>query len=186
MNDFNKFDVARGVSDVYIKAISDLSKVFRLRTTIKILVVVDGGISLTEAPSGFGAGRIVRLLRESTIGCTRFEVDTARRENDNAGAPNYSDFRFDQMENGTPVINKYHEVWCFGFNPDNNAGPDTNITQPGALPTSDNELKVLTQWMNDRRGGLLAMGDHDYLGASMCHRIPRIRSMRRWTNAQRL
>ncbi|MDR4472018.1 MAG: hypothetical protein MRJ92_04970 [Nitrospira sp.] len=81
-------------------------------------------------------------------------------------------------------MNKYHEVWCFGFNPGNDAGPDSNITQTGALPMSDAELTVLTTWMNSRRGGLLAMGDHDYLGASMCHRIPRIRSMRRWTNAQ--
>lgn len=184
MNDISRFDIDRGISDVYVKAISDLHKIFRLHTTIKILVVLDGGISLTEGDSVFGVGRVVRLLRESKIGCTRFVVDTARRENSNGGAPTYSNFRFDQMENGSPVINKYHEIWCFGFNPDNNAGPDSNITQAIKLPTSDNELKVLTQWMNERRGGLLAMGDHDYLGATMCHRIPRIRSMRRWTNAQ--
>lgn len=184
MNDSTQFDATLGVSDVYVKAISELHKAFRLHTTIKILIVVDGGISLTEAPSAFGVGRIVRLLRESHIGCTHFTVDLARRNGSTAGNPNYTNFRFDQQEAGQPIINKYHEVWCFGFNPDNNAGPDTNITQPGALPTSDAELKVLTQWMNDRRGGLLAMGDHDYLGASMCHRIPRIRSMRRWTNAQ--
>ncbi len=184
MNDSITFDATRGVSDVYVKAVSELHKLFWRHTLVRILIVVDGGISLTEAPSAFGVGRIIRLLRESHIGCTHFVVDTARRNNSTAGAPNYTNFRFDQLENGEPVINKYHEVWCFGFNPDNNAGPDSNITQSGALPTSDNELKILTQWMNDRRGGLLAMGDHDYLGASMCHRIPRIRSMRRWTNAQ--
>ena len=184
MNDFTQFNIDRGVTDVYVKTISDLHRRFQLFTTIKILVVLDGGISLTEGNSMFGVGRVVRLLRESKIGCTRFTVDTARRENNKGGAPTYTDFRFDQMENGAPILNKYHEVWCFGFNPDNDAGPDSNITQPGALPTSDNELKVLTQWMNEKRGGLLAMGDHDYLGASMCHRIPRIRSMRRWTNAQ--
>ncbi|MGH8608261.1 MAG: hypothetical protein ACREX9_12840 [Gammaproteobacteria bacterium] len=192
MNDFTKFDATLGVSDVYVKAISDLHKIIRVHTTIHILVVVDGGISLTEAPSGFGVGRVVRLLRESHIGCTHFSVDLARRNNvapstNNSPAPHeprYTGFRFDQLEGGQPIVNKYHEVWCFGFNPDNAAGPDSNITQAGALPTSDAELKVLTQWMNDRQGGLLAMGDHDYLGASMCHRIPRIRSMRRWTNAQ--
>ncbi len=191
MNGISKFDATIGVTDVYVKAVSDLYKHFHLHTTIKILVVVDGGISLTEAPSGFGVGRVVRLLRESHIGCTHFAVDLARREGavstNNSPAPNqprYTGFRFDQQEAGQPIINKYHEVWCFGFNPDNNNGPDSNITQPGALPASDAELKVLTQWMNERKGGLLAMGDHDYLGASMCHRIPRIRSMRRWTNAQ--
>lgn len=184
MEDNAKISGILGVSDVYANAIGRLHDLIRLRSTIKILLVVDGGISLTEGPSAFGLGRVIRLLRESHIGCTHFSVDTARRNNSNAGAPRYSNFRFDQLEGGQPVLNQYHEVWCFGFNPDNNAGPDSNITQPGALPLSDAELRALTDWMNDRRGGVLAMGDHDYLGASMCHRIPRIRSMRRWTNAQ--
>lgn len=184
MNEFLDQQIAVGVSDVYAKAISDLEKAFRLHTTIKILIVVDGGISLTESDFGFGVGRVIRLLRESHIGCKHFSVDTARRENDNSGSPTYNNFRFDKMEDGAHVINKYHEIWCFGFNPDNNAGPDSNITNSTALPTSANELKALTKWMNERQGGLLAMGDHDYLGASMCHQIPRIRSMRRWTNAQ--
>lgn len=185
MTDFARFDAALGVSDVHAKAIGDLYKAFHRHTTVRILIVVDGSVSLTEAPSGFGVGRVVRLLRESHIGCTHFEVDTARRDANAAGAPRYSGFRFDQLEGGAPVLNQYHEVWCFGFHPGNNDGaPDSDITQPAALPASDAELKALTLWMNERRGGLLAMGDHDYLGASMCHRIPRLRSMRRWTNAQ--
>lgn len=184
MNNISTHEFTRAVSDVYLEAIKDLDILIRRRTTIRILIVVDGGISLTEAPSGFGVGRLIRLLRESNVGCTYFEVDTARRENSTAGSPTYSNFRFDRVESGQPVLNKYHEVWCFGFNPGNDAGVDANITQAGALPTSNSELTALTTWMNDRKGGLLAMGDHDYLGASMCHRIPRIRSMRRWTNAQ--
>ena len=79
MNDVPARDLISGVSDVYSKAVADLYKKIRLRTTLKILVVVDGSISLTEAPSGFGVGRIVRLLRESHVGCTYFSVDTARR-----------------------------------------------------------------------------------------------------------
>lgn len=192
MEERDQFAATLGVSDVYLKGVVDLHHAFRLHTTVNILVVVDGGISLTEAPSGFGVGRVVRLLRESHVGCTHFSVDLARRtagapSTNNNPAPNqprYNGFRFDQQESGQPIVNKYHEVWCFGFNPGNDAGPDSNITQTGALPMSDAELTVLTTWMNSRRGGLLAMGDHDYLGASMCHRIPRIRSMRRWTNAQ--
>ncbi len=172
------------VSEVYAPAFEKLHEAIRLRTRLRILVVVDGGIELTEAPSAFGVGRVIRLLRESSVGCTRFTVDTARRNGSTAGSPTYTGFRFDRVENGRPVLDKYDEVWCFGFNPDNFGQSDANITQPGALPTSDDELKALTTWMNERRGGLLAMGDHDYLGASMCHRIPRIRSMRRWTNAQ--
>lgn len=180
-----------GVSDVYRKAVAEVHALIRFRTTIRILVVVDGGISLTEAPSGFGVGRVVRLLREHT-GCTTFAVDLARRNGTAATNPNpapseprYVGFRFDQQDGGVPIVDRYDEVWCFGFLPGNNdGGPDGDITSSTALPATDGELKVLTRWMNDRRGGLLAMGDHDYLGASMCHRIPRIRSMRRWTNAQ--
>jgi hypothetical protein len=181
-----------GVSDVYTSVIAELHEAFFLRSTVKILVVVDNEVSLTEAPSGFGVGRVIRLLRESTVGCTSFKVDLARRNNatpsvNASPAPNqprYEGFRFDRQESGAPTLNRYDEVWCFGFKPGNDAGPDTNITAAGALPASDAELEALTRWMNERRGGLLAMGDHDYLGASMCHRIPRIRSMRRWTNAQ--
>ena len=32
----------------------------------------------------------------------------------------------------------------------------------------------------DRGGGVFATGDHGVLGASLCHRIPRVRTMRRW------
>ncbi len=174
----------RGVSDVHASILEELRGRFRLYTTLRILVVVDGSISLTEGPGAFGVGRVMRLMREASIGCTRFTVDTARRNGSTAGSPTYLNFRFDLQEAGAPVINKYHQIWCFGFNPDNNAETDANITAPGALPMGDAELTALTRWMNEQRGGLLAMGDHDYLGASMCHRIPRIRSMRRWTNAQ--
>ncbi len=182
MNDIAPLTALHGVSDVYVNAVLDLHKIFR--TTVKILVVVDGGISLTEGPGAPGVGRVIRLLRESHIGCKYFSVDTARRENTNAGTPTYQNFRFDQKNNGQPVINRYHEIWCFGFNPGNDAGADSNITQADALPLSNAEVSALSKWMDERCGGVLAMGDHDYLGASMCHRIPRVRSMRRWTNAQ--
>lgn len=173
-----------GVSDVYAPLLEELRQRFRRHVVQKILVVVDGSISLTEAPSAFGVGRMIRLLRESNVGCTRFEVHTARRNASTAGDPTYTSFRFHHEAAGQPLINQYHQIWCFGFSPGNDAGPDSNITQPAAMPLEDAELTELTRWMNGRQGGLLAMGDHDYLGASMCHRIPRIRSMRRWTNAQ--
>lgn len=180
------------VSDVYLDHVRGLLDFVRFRTNIRILIVVDGSISLLEQESGFGVGRVVRLLRESRVNCTSFTVDLARRNNQTPATnpsplphePRYVGFRFDQQEGGQPIVNRYDEVWCFGFLPGNDAGPDSNITQSTAIPASDNELKVLTTWMNEQRGGVLGMGDHDYLGASMCHRIPRLRSMRRWTNAQ--
>lgn len=111
MEERDQFAATLGVSDVYLKGVVDLHHAFRLHTTVNILVVVDGGISLTEAPSGFGVGRVVRLLRESHVGCTHFSVDLARRtagapSTNNNPAPNqprYNGFRFDQQESGQPI-----------------------------------------------------------------------------------
>ena len=180
------------VTEYYRRHIEDLTAKIRFRTTIRILFVVDTEIDLVEDNLAFGVGRVIRLLRESRVGCTRFNVDIAVRDATSfaehaspaAHEPRFTGFRFDSQKDGAPLIDKYDEVWCFGFKPDNFALGDDRIVLPQMLPASDDELEVLTRWMNDRRGGLLAMGDHDYLGASMCHRIPRIRSMRRWTNAQ--
>ena len=85
---------------------------------------------------------------------------------------------------GVDVLDKYEQVWCFGFKPGNSGSPnDADIDQPIALPASNAELAKLAKWMNERKGGLLGTGDHHFLGASMCRRIPRLGTMRRWTNA---
>ena len=160
------------------------------RSRVRILVVVDTQISITTA-NDFGVARIIRLLRETSIGCTRFRVDIAVRgaapfvDNGTVGPEEarFEGFRFDSELNDTPVLNRYDEVFLFGFMPGNDGGPDSNIEGVNAFPATDAELAVLTDWMNGG-GGVFATGDHDYLGASMCYRIPRVGTMRRWTNAQ--
>jgi hypothetical protein len=158
----------------------------------RILFVVDTEIDLGPGANAFGVERVIRLLRESHVGCMHFHVDVGQRSSGAfsvVAAPTgtnakYLGFRFDStLPDGTRVIDRYDEIWCFGFKPDNSGATDANITQPGALPASDAELAVLTTWMNNK-GGVFATGDHDYLGASMCHRIPRVGTMRAWTNAQ--
>ncbi|MFT3929371.1 MAG: hypothetical protein QM709_03635 [Spongiibacteraceae bacterium] len=179
------------VIDIARPALSDYIAKYFLHH-VKILVVVDEEISLSPGANSFGVERVIRLLRESTVGCLHFHADVALRSDDPfsvVAAPagtnaKYIGFRFDsKLADNSNVIDHYNEVWCFGFKPDNLNSSDANITQPGALPASDAELAVLTTWMNNK-GGLFATGDHDYLGASMCHRIPRIGTMRAWTNAQ--
>lgn len=49
--------------------------------------------------------------------------------------------------------------------------------------TDDAELASLAKWMNDG-GGLFATGDHSTLGEGLCSRIPRIGTMRAWSNVQ--
>ena len=163
-----------------------------LHSHVRILIVVDAEISLSPGANSFGIERVIRLLRETTIGCMHFHVDVAMRSTGAfsvLAAPvgteaKYLGFRFDSaLPDASRVIDHYNEVWCFGFKPDNFNQTDANITAPAALPASDAELAVLTTWMNNK-GGVFATGDHDYLGASMCHRIPRVGTMRAWTNAQ--
>lgn len=163
-----------------------------LHPNVRILVVVDTEIELLPGANAFGIERVIRLLRDSTIGCMSFTVDVGLRSSGAfsvVAAPagteaKYLGFRFDSsLPDGSKVIDHYDEVWCFGFKPDNTNGADSRITQAFAIPATDQELAALTIWMN-AGGGVFATGDHDYLGASMCHRIPRVGTMRAWTNAQ--
>ena len=156
--------------------------------TVKILIVVDEEIGVIPGPMAFGIGRVIDLIRNTTVGIMRFNVTLAVRQNIQTINPTpyefkYTGFKFDQKESdGKNTIDKFDEIWCFGFKPGNDAGPDSNIALPENLPISDSELNVLTKWMNNH-GGIFATGDHDYLGASMCSRIPRVGTMRLWTNA---
>lgn len=171
------------------RPLAEALKLFPYRAYSDILIVVDPEISLSPS-SSFGISAVIELLRGARVGCMRFRVDLAQR----GGAPGinanpapteakYSGFRFDMMNGATAVIDSYEQIWCFGFKPDNFGGPDSNIGQAGALPATDSELAKLASWMKLRRGGVFATGDHDYLGASLCSRIPRVGTMRRWTNA---
>lgn len=182
-------DLARPVLRDYVK------KHFLWHSHVRILVVVDTEISLSPGANAFGIERVIRLLRETIVGCMHFLVDVGLRSATAfsvvaapAGAEaKYLGFRFDSaLADGSRVIDHYDEVWCFGFKPHAAFAPPTNdseISAPSALPASDAELAVLTAWMNNR-GGVFATGDHDFLGAPMCHRIPRVGTMRAWTNAQ--
>jgi len=174
----------------YESILLDALRPIRLFSYVDILVVVDTEIA-TQPGVDFGIGSVIELLRATRVGCMRFRVDIAQRS---AGAPavvpspgtfqpKYTGFRFDMSDDGSPVIDKYEQIWCFGFKPDNFGGPDSNIDGAGAFPATDAELAKLASWMKVKKGGVFATGDHDYLGASMCRRIPRIGTMRRWTNA---
>lgn len=161
---------------------------------LKILFVIDGAVTLSTI--GFGVGKVLDILRDPAYAWwVDFEVDVAQRSGENPPTvpaspavnpspgpydPKYTGFRFDQPGFD---INTYDQVWFFGFHPGNDNGLDTNITLAKFTPLSNPELKIIAEWM-DAGGGVFATGDHDYLGASMCYRIPRVRTMRKWTNAQ--
>lgn len=180
-------DVARPAFAGYLKQ--------WLHRRVKLLVVVDEEIGLSANPGDFGVGRVIRLLRESSVGCLGFEVDIARRSlgalsEDTAApatSPRFTGFRFDsQRADGSRIIDGYDEIWCFGFKPHAAFSFPTNdaeLDNASSIPATPAELGVLTAWMN-AGGGLFGTGDHDFLGAPMCRRIPRLGTMRAWTNAQ--
>jgi len=165
-----------------------LERVFPRKPTVRILVVADGSISFQ---GNFGVGRVVRLIRENADNYVHFKVDLARLGNRgsrlsvdaNPGdmEPKYRNFRYSSRLDGDLVLDDYDQVWFFGIQPGGGASEDRIKDHPVA-PTEE-DLEALANWMN-AGGGVLAMGDHDTLGASMCSQIPRVRAMRRWTLGQ--
>lgn len=173
------------------RPVAEYLKLWLLKNYVDILVVVDSGISVDPA-NDFGIASVIELIRNAKVGCMRFRVDLALRNgevpavvaNPTAHQHKYRGFRFDMMNGANAVIDKYEQIWCFGFSPGNSGNvSDAPITQPGSFPASDAELAKLSTWMKDKRGGVFGTGDHHFLGASTCKRIPRLGTMRRWTNA---
>ncbi len=164
-----------------------------LRRKSRILMVVDESVSVAPGV-GFGIGRVIDIMNSASFGCASFEVKLAGRfgaqsKNNNAGLHEftYTGFRFDHTESdGSLIIDHYDQIWCFGFNPGNgqanNLDPaiDVNVTSDDWAMTNS-ELEKLARWMNERKGGLFGTGDHHYLGASLCSRMPRLGIMRMWT-----
>jgi len=162
------------------------------RRKSRILIVVDQSVAVA-ATTGFGVGRVIDILSAASFGCASFEVKLAGRfgtqnKNNNAGLHEftYTGFRFDQTESdGSFIVDHYDQIWCFGFDPGNgqpnNLDPaiDVDITNHPWAATNA-ELARLARWMNERKGGLFGTGDHHYLGASLCSRIPRLGVMRMW------
>jgi hypothetical protein len=181
------------VTPSQVAAPSDADGVTRIRLTeawgiapvpwlctvrVRILVVTDGRINGSHDSEEFGLGQVLDTLHDpSSAWWVTFEAELVKRD------PPES-FRFTQ--DGFH-IDDYHEIWFFGDWPgevaNDPAFPDSQIDLPQYAPLDDAELKIVAEWM-DRGGGVFAAGDHTLLGASMCRRIPRVRTMRRWTRAQ--
>ena len=126
----------------------------------------------------FGLSEVLNTLYNNPEWWVTFEVTKAHRFNDpnppSSGTtafdlygPNYENFRFNQRGFS---LDDYDQLWLFGYNNSNSF--------PQALDTD--ELEIVYKWMNEKKGGVLAMGDHADLGASLCSEIPRVSSMRKW------
>lgn len=143
---------------------------------IKILMVADGYpgnfVNITYGRLYFSLSAVIDTLTHNPEPWVKFDITKAHRQTDPLGAADIDNFRFDT----TPGfdINAYDQVWFFGARQNENE----------AQRLGDPELALLARWMDERKGGVFAVGDHYDLGASLCSRIPRVRAMRRWTPAQ--
>lgn len=172
-------------------AFSEYLRPWRHKHYTDILIVVDLAINVGPVANGFGISSVIDLIRNAKVGCMRFRVDIALRNGEAPSVvasptihqPKYRGFRFDMVSAGASVIDSYEQIWCFGFNPNSSSTNDAVIDDPNELPTQAGELVKLASWMQINKGGLFGTGDHHTLGASMCRKIPRLGTMRRWTNA---
>jgi hypothetical protein len=154
---------------------------------LKILIVVDGTgspfFNISFNHSYFGLSAVLDTLRDNPEFFVRFDVTRAHRQLDllkpdpvadpvahERYGPHYEQFRFDQPEF---VLDDFDEVWLFGM----------RTSEEDTLRLSDVELEILSRWM-DNGGGVFATGDHEDLGASLCARVPRAGTMRKWTQMQ--
>jgi len=150
--------------------------IFKKPVKVKILILVDTGISFNRYY--FGLSEVLNTLYNNPEWWVNFDITKAHRFNDPnppAGGtpafdlygPDFTNFRFDQPGFD---LDDYDQLWIYGFN--------NSASFPQAL--SEDELEIVYRWMNERQGGVLAMGDHADLGASLCSEIPRVRNMRKW------
>jgi hypothetical protein len=168
-------------------------------TQLRILFVVDGRVNFGKGDEEFGLGYVLETLRDPSFAWwVRFKVDVAYRDpgskpfggpstdydTDSEGNKHFRYFRFSHRDFD---LDDYDQVWFFGDNPGARSdGPnvtDQIIDDKENAPLCPAELRILAEWM-DRGGGVFATGDHGLLGASLCSRIPRVRTMRKWTRTQ--
>jgi hypothetical protein len=152
---------------------------------LRILFVLDGRISTTDDSEAFGLGLVLDTLTDDSYAWwVGYEVHVVRRDDGTKRMfpplDRYPEKLNVQFTDSDFNIDDYDQIWFFGDYPKNETFDPSDERYH---PLSDPELKLLAEWM-DRGGGVFATGDHYNLGASMCSRIPRVRTMRKWTVAQ--
>lgn len=143
--------------------------------TPKILVVTDGLSFLAD--DNFGLSEFVITLRGSIIHGMSPEVITARFNPDplatisrKTDSQHIDAFKFSDPVHGLNRT-RYDVVFIMAL----------NRTDSPKLSDEAGALDAITIFMQ-AGGGLFATGDHEDLGAAMCQEIPRVRTMRYWTN----
>ena len=172
------FELNLDPSDLIIdRYIPDIRPIFPRPAKVRILIVLEPGISPGPPGSGFGLGRVVSYLRNESFGFVNFEVDFALRGTDDSptavdidnGAGEwdfrYRDFRYHSVEDGTPILHGYDELWCFGINPNIHDNGDNQSVKDSEYSSTPAELTVLTarstkRVLRDRYRKFRKMGEY--------------------------
>lgn len=146
------------------------------QTEIRILIVADGSIRFVETGDFALTELIDKSLLPGALPCEKLIIVKAHRIDTEVNC--IPGFKFDVTPD--PPFNHplsyYHQIWLFG---DEKEHADKDKTKPNPFTLTDSELRALTNFMNNG-GGVFATGDHEDLGAALCGRVPRVRSMRKW------
>jgi hypothetical protein len=175
------------IGDASISAAGAYGALWPVR--IKILVVIDGRVVLNKLPEKFGLGFVFEALEAPFAPYVQFTIDVAKHDGSSLSAADlggrelrYPRFRFTKFGFD---LDDYDQVWFFADQPSAQDGDD-GVTDDGNIAEfalEFDELRVLAQWMKSG-GGVFAAGDHSILGASLCSKIPRVRTMRKWRHTQ--
>ena len=153
-----------------------------------VLVLVDGDGSFQAKGNRFALTEFIKTLTVDAGDLWSFAVTTAHRYASGVLLGKIGDATTD-YSNGADIKGffftnplhfppgHYDEVFLFGFATTTPGAPYGDL--PGYALT-EAELAVLAAFM-DAGGGVFAVGDHDDLGTDLCGKVPRVRSMRRWS-----
>ena len=135
----------------------------------RVLIVCDGS-RFSFAPydmvtERFTISDLVGALKANPA----LDVKTAHRKPADplGGTPDILNFNF----SSSVTLTDFDVLWLIGDEGIGSGDDGTAISEP--------ELLAIAQFM-DGGGGVFATGDHEGIGAQMCGRIPRVRTMRYW------
>ena len=140
--------------------------------TINILMVTD--VSHYTDSNGYHLSEVIKAIQSNLPKYLTINITTAgHHSGSNASGADINNFNFTDPvtdSNGKTIklSQKYDQIWFFAVRSFN-----------GTHGLTDTEVEKVYEFMQDG-GGIFATGDHADLGASLCGRIPRVRSMRRW------
>ncbi|NKJ51128.1 hypothetical protein CIC12_31295 [Burkholderia sp. SG-MS1] len=133
---------------------------WRRPAQVRILIYADGSVHLQGG--GFqGMQYVYQLLKSRAYTYVNFSVSFAHRE----GTDPTATIKGPKQLTDLDIINKFDEVWFFGFN-----------GEPSLTPA---ELALLDTFMAaPKQGGVLVTGDHANLGRALSGQIRRAGKMR--------